>query len=122
MTTLTATAPPKRTARRLGRGGAFGPQRGVALILVLTTLAILTSIGVEFSFSTRVNLKLAENLRDELRAFYLARSAVNLSRLLLHFQKQLDGAGGQAAAGLQRAMGAAQAGSVKTPSRAGSIW
>ena len=121
--TLTPAAAPRTAARapRSARGGAFGPQRGVALILVLTTLAILTSIGVEFSFPTRVNLKLAENLRDEMRAFYLARSAVNLSRLLLHFQKQLDGAGGQAAAGLQKALGAAQAASGGKSGVAGAL-
>ena len=76
-------------------------QRGVALILVLTTIAILTSIGVDFSYQSRVSLKLAENLRDETRAFYLARSAVNISRLLLHFQKQVDQMGGQLTQGLQ---------------------
>jgi general secretion pathway protein K len=65
----------------------------VALILVLTVIAILTSIGVDFSYNSRVSLKLAENARDGMRAYYLARSAVNLSRLLLHYQKQLDGAG-----------------------------
>ena len=70
-------------------------QRGVALILVLTTIAILTSIGVDFSYSSRVSLKLAENLRDETRAEYMAQSAVNLSRLLLHFQRQIDQVGGQ---------------------------
>ncbi len=69
-------------------------KRGVALILVLVTIAILTSIGVDFSYSSRVSLKLAENLRDETRAEYLARSAINLSRLLLHFQKQVDQFGG----------------------------
>jgi general secretion pathway protein K len=73
----------------------------VALILVLTTIAILTSIGVDFSYQSRVSLKLAENLRDETRAYYLARSAVNLSRLLLHFQKQVDQMGGQLTQGLQ---------------------
>ena len=114
MTRATHTAPPK--SRRPRRGALARGQRGVALILVLTTLAILTAIGVEFSYSTRVNLKLAENLRDELRAYYLARSAINLSRLLLHFQKQLDGAGGAAAAGLQRALGAAQAAGGKSSS------
>ncbi|HYV67528.1 MAG TPA: type II secretion system minor pseudopilin GspK [Myxococcales bacterium] len=67
----------------------------MALILVLTTVAILTSIAVEFGYQSRVNLRLAENARDELRAYYLARSAVNLSRLLLHFQKQIDQLGGQ---------------------------
>jgi general secretion pathway protein K len=70
-------------------------HRGVALILVLTTIAILTAIGVDFSYSSRVSLKLAENLRDETRAEYLAWSAVNVSRLLLHFQKQVDQLGGQ---------------------------
>ena len=75
-------------------------HRGVALILVLTTLAILTAIGVDFSYSSRVSLKLAENLRDETRAEYLARSAVNVSRLLLHFQKQVDQLGGQLGAAL----------------------
>ena len=70
-------------------------HRGVALILVLTTLAILTAVGVDFSYNSRVSLKLAENLRDEIRAEYLAKSAVNLSRLLLHFQKQVDTLGGQ---------------------------
>ena len=75
-------------------------QRGVALILVLTTLAILTAVGVDFSYSSRVSLKLAENLRDETRAEYLAKSAINLSRLLLHFQKQVDQMGGQIGAAL----------------------
>jgi len=70
-------------------------HRGVALILVLTTIAILTAVGVDFSYSSRVSLKLAENLRDETRAEYLARSAINVSRLLLHFQKQVDQLGGQ---------------------------
>ena len=61
-----------------------------AAMKVPGVLAILTAIGVDFSYSSRVSLKLAENLRDETRAEYLARSAVNVSRLLLHFQKQVD--------------------------------
>src|SRR5437773_4999819 len=81
-------------------------HRGIALILVLTTIAILAAIGVDFSYSSRVSLKLAENLRDETRAEYLAKSAVNLSRLLLHFQKQVDQLGGQLTQGIQQLMGA----------------
>jgi general secretion pathway protein K len=88
--------PERRRARR-GRAAGIRSRRGVALILVLTTVAILTSIAVEFGYQSRVNLRLAENARDELRAYYLARSAVNLSRLLLHFQKQIDQMGGQLA-------------------------
>jgi len=104
------------------------PQsRGVALILVLTTIAILTSIGVDFSYSSRVSLKLAENLRDETRAYYMARSAVNLSRLLLHFQKQVDGLGGQLSgvlsslAGGQRTSAAAPAAGAPTSASSSSL-
>jgi general secretion pathway protein K len=85
----------RATPRHIRRQSRGSGQRGVALILVLTTIAILTSVGVDFSYSSRVSLKLAENLRDETRAYYLARSGINLSRLLLHFQKQVDGMGGQ---------------------------
>src|SRR5437899_8612341 len=80
-------------------------HRGVALILVLTTVAILTSIGVDFSYSSRASLKLAENLRDETRAVYLAQSAINLSRLMLHFWKQVDELGGQLTEGLRQLLG-----------------
>ena len=85
---------------------------------MLTTLAILTSIGVDFSYSTRVSLRLAETARDEMRAYYLARSAVNLSRLLLHFQKQVDGLGGQLTQGIQSLL-APKAGPSPVPAPAG---
>src|SRR5204863_9773327 len=90
-----AVPPPARYAAGLLMRSAPVHHRGVALILVLTTLAILTAVGVDFSYSSRVSLKLAENLRDETRAEFMAKSAINLSRLLLHFQKQLDQMGGQ---------------------------
>jgi general secretion pathway protein K len=92
-----------RNPRKQSRGG--GQQRGVALILVLTTIAILTAVGVDFSYSSRVSLKLAENLRDETRAYYMARSGINLARLLLHFQKQVDGMGSQLGTMLGSIMG-----------------
>jgi general secretion pathway protein K len=96
---IAAARKPKAESRKPSRDQ--GTSRGVALILVLTTLAILTAVGVDFSFSSRVDLRLAENLRDDTRAHYLARSAINLSRLLLHFQKQIDGLGGQLSGALQ---------------------
>jgi general secretion pathway protein K len=95
---LQASAPRARRAPPVN-------SRGVALILVLTTIAILTSIGVDFSYQSRVSLRLAENLRDDTRAYYLARSAVNLSRLLLHFQKQVDQLGGQLTGALTQLLG-----------------
>lgn len=75
----------------------------MALLLVLTSIAVLTAVAVEFSYDTRIDTTLAANSRDELRAYYMARSATNLSRLVLHFQHQLDQQGGQ----LQQAAAAA---------------
>ena len=66
------------------------PQRGVTLLMVTVSIAILTAVAAEFAFQTRVDLELATHQRDALRAEYLARSSVGLARMLLLFQKQLD--------------------------------
>lgn len=65
-------------------------ERGVALLMVVTAIAILTAVAIEFSYHSRVEARLATNARDQLRAYYLARSAVQLTRLVLHFQQQVD--------------------------------
>jgi general secretion pathway protein K len=72
-------------------------QRGAALLVAITSIAILTAVSVDLAYNTRVSLQTAANARDELRAAYLAKSAVSLSRLVLHFQQRLDVATGGAA-------------------------
>lgn len=64
--------------------------RGVALILALITIVILSTAVIEFAYSSRVNTAMATNERDGLKAYYLAKSGVNLSRLLLSFQYALQ--------------------------------
>lgn len=71
---------PKQTGRR----------RGVALLIVTVSVALLTIMGTQFAFDSRVQFEMAVNARDEVRAYYLARSGVSLSRLLLSFQKQVN--------------------------------
>ncbi|HZZ85723.1 MAG TPA: hypothetical protein VFE30_14375 [Anaeromyxobacteraceae bacterium] len=71
-------------------------ERGAALLLVITAIAILTAISVDLAYQSRVSLEAAAGARDELRATYLAKSAVGFSRLVLHFQQQLDQASGAA--------------------------
>ncbi|HXX29597.1 MAG TPA: type II secretion system minor pseudopilin GspK [Myxococcaceae bacterium] len=66
------------------------PERGVALLLVVVSIAILAAVAAEFAYTSRVDLELAAHERDALRAEYLARSALGTARLLLQFQKQLD--------------------------------
>jgi len=75
----------RATAKKLARN-----QSGLALLMVLVTVAVLSAIVVEFVFQTRVNAQIAANVRDRIKAYYLARSAMNFSRLILHFQGQVD--------------------------------
>ncbi|HVE85909.1 MAG TPA: type II secretion system minor pseudopilin GspK [Myxococcales bacterium] len=73
-----------RTSRKGGR------ERGVAMLIAIISIAILTVVATEFAYSSRVDLQLAANQRDGLQAYYLARSGLGLSRLMLKFQRQLD--------------------------------
>ncbi len=74
-------------------------RRGAALLLVVTTIAVLTALGVDLAYATRVSLQIAVDARDELEATYLAKSALGVSRLVLHFQKILDQTAGAAIPG-----------------------
>ncbi|RKH64571.1 general secretion pathway protein GspK [Corallococcus interemptor] len=65
-------------------------SRGVALIIALVSITLLTVVATEFAYNTRVDLQLAANQRDEVRAYYMARSGLSLGRLLLRFQRQVD--------------------------------
>jgi general secretion pathway protein K len=66
-------------------------NRGVAMLLVLVGIAVLALVANEVRYNSVIELRLATNQRDELRAHYLAKSGISLSRLVLRFQKQMDG-------------------------------
>jgi general secretion pathway protein K len=65
-------------------------ERGAALLVVLVTVALVTALAMDLAYQARVGLQIAADGRDELVALAQARGAVNLSRLVLHFQAQLD--------------------------------
>lgn len=58
-------------------------QEGMALLLVLVIVALLSALLVEFSFSTLVGLRATETFRDRTRAFYLARGGIEAARMIL---------------------------------------
>ena len=58
-------------------------ERGVALVLVLGALTILTVMLADFQDSTSAELGSALSARDSMKAEYAARSAISLSRLLI---------------------------------------
>ncbi len=68
-------------------------ERGAALLTTMVSVAVLTAVAVDLAYTSQVSLQIAANARDELRAEYLARSGVALSRLVLSFQQQLEARG-----------------------------
>jgi general secretion pathway protein K len=62
-------------------------ERGIALIVVAISLAVLSALTADFTYSTQVDLSAAANARDELRADYAARGILSLSRLVIKVQQ-----------------------------------
>lgn len=60
---------------------------GVALLLVILSLALLTVLSYEIMLSSRVDLKIGRNAKERLQSYYLAQSALRFSMLRLHLFK-----------------------------------
>jgi general secretion pathway protein K len=58
-------------------------EKGFALILVLMVVGALSVLILDMNYSTRVNLHLAENFRDETQAVFLAQGSVEAAKALL---------------------------------------
>lgn len=85
--------------RSLRRGGAPAPaqrkrrrQRGVALITVLIAISLTLILTSQFSTTTNIDLIAAANYRDQMRAHFLARSALNFTEFVVRLQQKLDNA------------------------------
>jgi general secretion pathway protein K len=71
------------TDRRGHPGERLGDERGVALVIVLTIVALLTITVVEFTYSVQLDMHRARNALDALQSKLLARSGVNLAASFL---------------------------------------
>jgi general secretion pathway protein K len=66
-----------------------GDQRGIALLVVLLTITLLTIVVVELTYSSQVETHFAFSGRNALQATYLARSGVNIAEAILLRDAQL---------------------------------
>ena len=64
-------------------------QRGIALLVVLLAITLITAVVVQFSLDAHVDYALAQNEADEVRAYYLARSGINFYKLILDADQKL---------------------------------
>ncbi|HWO21367.1 MAG TPA: hypothetical protein VNO30_21515 [Kofleriaceae bacterium] len=87
--------------RSLRRGGAPAPaappaqrkrrkQRGVAIITVLIALSLTLILTTQFGTATNIDLIAAANYRDQMRAHFLSRSALNFTEFVVRLQQILD--------------------------------
>ncbi len=82
--TTDAFAPPDDPRQAmLRRARQRKSERGIALIMVLGAIAVLTVLLAEFQTDTSTDVSAAITDRDSVQAEYMARSAVNLARLLI---------------------------------------
>ena len=80
------------TVRRLSRTRGFlhhtaGPEvrneRGIALVIVLFVVALVTVLVLEYHFDAAVELDLAANYASDVQAYYLALAGVRMAQALL---------------------------------------
>jgi len=62
-------------------------QNGMALLLVLVVVSLLSALVIEFSFSTLVDLRATDTFRDRTKAYYLARGGIEAARKILQEDK-----------------------------------
>jgi general secretion pathway protein K len=74
---------PRRRAEARRRRRRRSHERGVALIMVLGAIAVMVVMLAEFQDDAGAEFAAATAVRDGVQAEYFARSAVNLSRLLV---------------------------------------
>lgn len=79
----------RRARRRLVR--TRKSERGVAILLVITTMMVMVILVTELTYSARVRVLVAAHQSDRVAAYWLARSGVNLYRMLLMGSRQMQG-------------------------------
>ncbi len=72
-------------------------QKGVALLIVLSSIMLLSALVVEFAYQTNVTYNISMNEEERMKAYYLALSAINFSRVVLKYNKEAQKMVAQAA-------------------------
>lgn len=66
-----------------GRRRSRDSQSGVALLVVVSAIMVITVLVSEMNYGARVRLLLAAHQKEEVQAYWLARTGVNIYKLIL---------------------------------------
>lgn len=76
-----------KAARETVRADVPSSNRGVALLIVLVTVAIMGALSTEFAYNTRTNIWMAGNVTSDTQAYYHARSATEIATLAVNAKR-----------------------------------
>ena len=65
-------------------------RRGIAILVVVTALMMITVLITELVYASRVRYMVAIHERDRVQAYWLARSGVNMHQLILLANKEIS--------------------------------
>jgi general secretion pathway protein K len=65
-------------------------RKGIAILVVISSLMIITVLVTELVYSARVRYMVALHERDRVQAYWLARSGVNMHQLILLANKEIS--------------------------------
>jgi type II secretory pathway component PulK len=65
-------------------------QRGVALLIVISVISILTVVVTDLMAQMLVSHQIAINSKARVQSYYLAQSSLGLSKLLMYYTKKLQ--------------------------------
>lgn len=64
-------------------------ESGVALMIVLAAVTLLTAVSTDFVYKTNISYHLAVNQKERMQAYFLAESAIKLMELEIKLEKEL---------------------------------
>ena len=79
--------------RRVARAGARlarSSRSGIAILVVIATMMIMTVLVTDLTYGARVRFLVAHHQKDRTQALWLARSGYNIYRLILVANKDLE--------------------------------
>ncbi|MCC7442636.1 MAG: general secretion pathway protein GspK [Bdellovibrionales bacterium] len=81
----------RKTLMRAWRRSPAGDERGVALFMVVASVAVLVILATEFIYIAQINQRVAYDSADKVRAHYVAKSGLKLSLLRLKAYQHIKG-------------------------------
>ena len=83
-----------RSALLRPRGSRRHRRSGIALLVAMSTVLILTVVVTELSYTARVRFLIAAHEKERVQAYWISQTGINIYKLILSTNKQMEQASG----------------------------